>query len=279
MKVTPRYDSAPLIRLDGDPSAIAAPFLRQRRRFAATLSTLTDDEWAAPSRCEGWTVQDVVAHLIGTDQFWNLSVTSGLAGEPTRYLAAFDPKATPAAMVDAVRGTPPADTLAAFEASSSAFCATVEALDGDGWRTVAEAPAGHIAISALTHHALWDSWVHERDVCLPLGRTPAEEHDEIVASLRFASALAPALVLQSQPDRCGTLAVIATDPDARVVVRVDGDVFVTDADVPDAAFVLEGDAVDVLETLSVRREFAQSIPPDAAWLLAGLREVFETAPS
>ena len=98
MKITPRYDTGPIIRLDGPPSAVRTPLLRQRRRFARQLSTFTPDQWAAASRCEGWRVQDVVAHLTSTDQFWHFAVASGLAGTPTRMLESFDPKAVPAAL-------------------------------------------------------------------------------------------------------------------------------------------------------------------------------------
>lgn len=34
-----------------------------RMRTAALLEQLSDDEWRQPSLCEGWTVQDVAAHL------------------------------------------------------------------------------------------------------------------------------------------------------------------------------------------------------------------------
>ena len=35
----------------------------QRAELAALLESLTDEEWAMPSLCEGWTVRDVGAHL------------------------------------------------------------------------------------------------------------------------------------------------------------------------------------------------------------------------
>lgn len=35
----------------------------QRRRTADLLETLTDEQWAHASLCEGWTVRDVAAHL------------------------------------------------------------------------------------------------------------------------------------------------------------------------------------------------------------------------
>lgn len=37
---------------------------RERRALADVLDTLTSEQWAAPSRCEGWTVRDVTAHLL-----------------------------------------------------------------------------------------------------------------------------------------------------------------------------------------------------------------------
>ena len=36
----------------------------ERRRLAARLDTLTDEQWATPSLCAGWTVRDVAAHLV-----------------------------------------------------------------------------------------------------------------------------------------------------------------------------------------------------------------------
>jgi uncharacterized protein (TIGR03083 family) len=244
--------------------------------LAKTLSSLSPSQWATPSRCEGWRVQDVVAHLTGADQFWKVSIDSGLAHAPTRILADFDPRATPAAMVDAVRDTSPSDTLAAYLDASEALCATVESLDDEDWEAIAESPAGHVSMSAVAHHALWDAWVHERDVLMPLGLVPEEEADEIVASLRYAAAIGPALALQKATARAGALALVVQRPRALVVVTIRNDVEVADADPPDDALVLTGDAVEVLETLSVRARWREPIPEDKAWLLAGLAEVFET---
>ena len=41
----------------------AAAVKAERNDLVALLHTLTDAEWNAPSRCEGWTVKDVVAHM------------------------------------------------------------------------------------------------------------------------------------------------------------------------------------------------------------------------
>jgi uncharacterized protein (TIGR03083 family) len=279
VKITPRYDTEPIISLDGAPSAIATPFLRQRRRFARALSSLAPEQWSAASRCEGWRVQDVVAHLTTTDQFWAFAIAGGLAGAPTRVLADFDPKATPAALVDAVRDTPPAGTLAHYAEANAAFCALVESFDDAAWSMLAESPPGHVTISALLHHALWDSWVHERDVLLPLGLDHVEEPDEVIACLRYAAGLSPAFAVQAAGERRGALALEVVHPAARILVTVGSAVHVSDEAPPSDALVVTGDAIELLEALSVRAPWPQPVDGDVAWLVSALGDVFESAPT
>ena len=84
----------------------------------------------------------------------------------------------------------------------------------------AEAPPGHLSVSVVAHHALWDSWVHERDILVPLGVVPAVEADEVAACLRYAAALAPAVALNGGAVAAGRLAITASDPDLDLLVEV-----------------------------------------------------------
>lgn len=276
MEITPRYDGPPIIELDGDAAAVAVPFERQRRRLESALHRLDDEQWRTPSRCEGWTVRDVISHLTTTNQFWALSIKAGIDGEPTRYLAGFDPKATPAALVEGTRGAAPAETLSAYVESNRRLLSLTGALDAAGWATFAEAPPGHVTISAVAHHALWDSWVHERDIFLPLGLQQDEEPDEILASLRYAAALSPAFGVSNGAEGVGALLLEVTDPAAVISVTVeDGVVRVHDDRRPDGPLVLAGAAVDLLEQLSTRAPLGLDVLPEQAWLISGLAEVFE----
>lgn len=276
MEISPRYEGPAIISIGGDPSAIAAPFVRQRSRFLDVLGSLTDEQWRSPSRCEGWTVQDVATHLVSVDGFWALSIGAGLGGSPSRFLVGFDPKATPDQLVDAARGVTPSETLAAITAATGPLVDLVRGLDGGAFSTTAEAPPGHVTVSSLLHHALWDCWIHERDVLLPLGLSQEQHDDEVLASLRYAAALAPAFAISNGESRHGALAL--ETPSATIVVTVDGDaVRVTDGPAPDDALVLRGDAADLVESLSIRTPLDHDVPADQAWLLAGLAEVFESA--
>jgi len=277
MLLTPRYDEPLFLQLDlplGDP---AVPLLRQRHRFAALLSGFDEQQWAAPSRCEGWSVQDVIAHLVTANQFWAFSIAAALGGEPTRFLATFDPVATPAELVQAVRSQPPAQTLADFVTSNQALADAVAPLDDEGWSAIGEAPPGHVPLRAVAVHALWDSWVHERDVALPLGLDPVDEPDEIIGGLAYCTALGPALAVAGGSTRPGAIVVEATDPDVRFVVEVGESVVVHAGAAPEGALRLTGPAVELLEALSCRAPLAVAVPDGQRWLLGGLAEVFDQA--
>ena len=277
MLIQPRYDGPPVIVLDGAIDDQRDTLIRQRRRMVDELASRTDEEWRTPSRCEGWTAKDVVAHLGTTNDFWRLSIEAGLAGAPSRLLVGFDPKLTPAALVEAVRALSPAETFERFATSTSSLCDAVDALDVTGWATIAEAPPGHVPIRVMAHHAVWDAWVHERDILLPLGAAPAEEADEIISCLRYAAALGPSFAALSDADRRGVLAIDVSDPDAHVVVELAGGaVAVRAGEAPSGAAVLRGRAVDVLEMLSIRVPFDQAIPDDARWMVQGLVDVSES---
>lgn len=283
MQLTPRYDGDPLIRLDGDPAAVGAPAIAQLRRFVDELGRLDDDQWSHETRCEGWSVRDVVVHLDSTTKFWSLSVAKGRSGEPTRYLASFDPVATPALMVAAsdVDGQAALDSLAT---GVEAYAGMLESLDSSDWNALAESPAGHVSVSALAHHGLWDAWIHERDVWLPLGVTPTVVDDEVSVALRYAAALSPAFAVNADPSLAGTMRVTATGPNvAFAVVVADGRVAVdsradaSGADAGGEGVSLTGDAVALLDALSCRGGLDLPLPNDQAWWLDGLATVFDQA--
>jgi uncharacterized protein (TIGR03083 family) len=276
MRLTPRYDGDPIVRIETTPDDAGVLLVRQRARLAELLGTLDAEQWSAPSRCEQWTVQDVVAHLIGTNQFWAFSITGGLAGTPTRVLAEFDPVATPAQMVDAVRSRGIGETLDAFLDTNGALTEAVESIDDARWATLAEAPPGHVALRAVALHALWDSWIHERDIALPLGLDPSEEAEEITGCLHYAAALSPAFLVGTGSTGSAVLTVRTSDPDLEFCVVVGDDVVVRDGPGGPGATVIAGNAVEMLEVLSFRAPLPDTFPEDARALMSGLAAAFDT---
>jgi uncharacterized protein (TIGR03083 family) len=276
VELTPRYDGPPALEVVGPPDVLA-PLSRQRRRLGELLAGLDDTEWATPSRCEGWTVRDVVAHLIGAEQFWALSVGAGATGEPTRFLVGFDPVATPAAMVDATRDQRPAEVLDGYRQASEALLDALAALEPDQWSLLTEAPPGHISIQAMAMHALWDGWIHERDVALPLGRTPVEEDDELRACLRYVAGLGPAFLATVGSERTGAIVVDGTDPDVHVVVEVGPTARVHDGEAPAGAVAVRGRTVELVEAMSFRAPVPFEVAEEDRWMFTGLAGAFDVA--
>jgi uncharacterized protein (TIGR03083 family) len=276
VQLKPRYDGPPVVRFDGLTDDLRVPLLRQRHRLADALAGLDDDAWSSPSRCDGWGVRDVVSHLVTTNGFWAYSITAGRAGDPSRVLDGFDPVATPAALVDADQQAP-AEVLAAFVDTNQAMADALADMDEEAWSATAEAPPGHVGIRSLVLHGLWDSWIHERDVLLPLGADQELENDEVTGALRYAAALGPGFLAMSGSERPGTVVVRATDPQVEVVVQLGPTVVVSDGLGPGETVVLTGDAVELVEALSFRGPFPEPLDSSTAWMFGGLAEVFDTS--
>jgi len=279
VKLSPRYDGPPILSFDGPAGDQFEPVARQRRRMEGLLADLGDDEWQSATRCEGWTVQDVVSHIVTVNSFWAASVRAGLEGAPTRLLATFDPVAHPPLMVDGMRALPPREVFDQFVASNDEFLGVLVGLDADGWSMLAESPPGHVSVRALAHHALWDAWVHERDIGLPCGLTPPVEPDEVRSCLRYAAALGPALALTGESPFVGELAVAARSPDATFTVEIGESVVVRDEPSPAGVACLCGDAVDLVEGLSVRAPLPIDTPAEWNRVFNGLATVFDATPA
>jgi len=221
----------------------------------------------------GWSVQDVVAHLVGVNAFWHASVVAGLAGTPTRVLMGFDPAATPPLLIASMSELTPAEVLEQFVASNDAFLDALDALDAAQWSATAETPAGHVPIRLLAQHALWDGWIHERDIALPLGAVPTVETDEVASCLRYAAAVSPAFAITAGSPQAGVFSVAADDPDVAFVVDL-GETVRVRAGADDGP-CLRGGAVDLVEALSLRAPLPATAPAEWRALLAGLAMAFD----
>jgi uncharacterized protein (TIGR03083 family) len=264
MPVSPRYEGPPIISIAGAPDDQRIPLIRQRKRFEEMLVNLSTEEWGTASRCDGWTVQDVAAHLVGVNTFSKASVLAGLAGSPTRLLVGFDPATTPALMVDQMHERSPGEILDQFMASNQDFLDVMAKLDDRDWMAPAESPAGHIPIRLVAHHALWDCWIHERDIGLPLGLFPPTDDDEIAACLHYVVAFSGALAISSGRMVDRVFAVQAGAPTLRFVLGVGETAAIRDGVAPLGVPCLRGDAVALVEALSIRTPLPDSAPTE--WL-------------
>lgn len=179
-------DESQLLVVDPTLTDLVEPWRRHRKRFAGALESLTDAQWQAPSRCDRWTNRDVVGHLVDVDAFWRFSVTMGRAGQPSHVLRDFDPADTPRSLVDAMADRSTREVFASFVANGDALLDTIDSLGDQEWGVICESPIGHVDVRVLLAHALWDSWLHERDIFVGLGLVPPTEPDELAVATWYS---------------------------------------------------------------------------------------------
>lgn len=114
----------------------------EREALLAELEQLSDEQWRSPSLCEGWTIQDVVAHLASGASTSKADVAKLVLKHKGDFQAVID-----AGVAEYSKGTP-AETLAAFKAVL------------------------HERTAPLSGEAmLGDTLVHAEDIRRPLGLT------------------------------------------------------------------------------------------------------------
>jgi uncharacterized protein (TIGR03083 family) len=151
---------------DLDPGHLLEAFGRQRRRFVTVLEGFGPDDWAAPTRCADWSAQDVVRHLC------DYTAVGGSAGPGDRTFdltAGHDPRITPGQRLATTAGEPPDATLRRLVSTTSQALATLGDRLAQGRRFDVHLPYGPMDWTILVLHGLWDAWIHERDILLPLG--------------------------------------------------------------------------------------------------------------
>ena len=143
----------------------------QQRELAGLVDGLTEQQWGAPSACEGWTVSDVLLHLAQTNEM----AIGSAQGDLLSAMAALTEGLAPtqgdiddgaALMVDHQRGAA-GDVVRARWATSCVELrgALLERQPGDRLTWV----AGELAARTLGTTRLAETWIHTGDIATGLG--------------------------------------------------------------------------------------------------------------
>jgi uncharacterized protein (TIGR03083 family) len=166
-----------------DPSSVVGAYVRHRRRFAAAVTTLDEAALQTPSRCSEWTVADVLRHGCDVDR-WLRTIWAG-----DMPFSAFDPRVTPHESVVEGRSVPDVEVRDRYVASAESMAAEVDGSGPERWGLPSLSFAGAVPWWLGLLHGLFDSWVHERDLLLPLGRDLPVASDELDAVLAYSLAI------------------------------------------------------------------------------------------
>jgi uncharacterized protein (TIGR03083 family) len=126
--------------------------------FSELLRSLSDEEWAAPSRCTGWSVADVAGHVVGTLTDITQLRLEGLGS----------PEVTQR-QVEERRGRKPGALADELEEGAKAAAGLAAGFDDEAWE--AEGPQGGGQTLGFGLEALWfDTYLHADDIRASVGR-------------------------------------------------------------------------------------------------------------
>ena len=163
----------------------AAAFKTDRPNILALLHDLSADEWAAPSKCEGWAVRDVVSHMgaacHGTFTPWVLKLVAGKDIEEANNRDA-----------EKRKSWEPAKLLREYEVWGNRVAPIMKLMQAPGMRSlpVRVADVGAYPAKMLTSAFVFDHGLHARyDIAAALGRTmPPQDENQLGVSLEWMMA-------------------------------------------------------------------------------------------
>lgn len=129
-------------------------------QFEALVRPLTATQWQAPTRCAGWAIGDVAAHVTGT-----------IADIATGRLAELAAPDASARQVAERRGRPPREVADELQQATKVVGDVAAGFDDAAWS--GPAPSGIPGTLGQGIEAIWyDTYIHAEDIRSALGRQP-----------------------------------------------------------------------------------------------------------
>lgn len=156
------------------------------------LDDLAPQQWATPSTLPGWSVQDVVAHIIGTEL--SLSGEQAPADQDVRSRdhVRNDIGAANEHWVDHFRTQSPAEVHRQFREITATRAEALQSMSEEDFFAPSWTPSGPDTYARFMRIRLFDCWMHEQDIRDVVG-IPGNEAgpcvdislDEICAALGY----------------------------------------------------------------------------------------------
>ncbi len=242
---------------------ILAGLDEQQAELDGLINPVDEAAWAAASRCNGWTVSDVMLHLAQTNEMAIGSLTAAFDETLQRLTEGLRPSGDvddgAGLMVLKERGAPPSDVYARWRHGVDELMAAFRRSDA---HERVQWVAGTLSVHTLATTRLAETWIHTNDVACGLGVVlPAPDRLRHIARLAWRTL--PYAFMRAGRELKGTVAFeltaphgdqwrFAADATADTVLRGSAAelcaVAGQRAKAPDTSLTAEGpDASDVLE--------------------------------
>lgn len=193
------------------------------RSTSALGAELDEREWKLPTDLPGWTVQDNLAHLIGTERMLQGLPAAATPAEMGNYvknpIGQFNE-----AEVESRRSRTGSEVLAEWNALAELRLATLRAADEAQFAKEMMNPTGPGTMADFLHIRVLDCWIHEQDMRRAVDRPghmagPAAEHtiDRLLRTFPMVVGKRAAT-----PEGGAVILDISGDVDRHVVCEVTG---------------------------------------------------------
>jgi uncharacterized protein (TIGR03084 family) len=255
--------------VDADLGAIVAALADQQAELRDLVLAIDQSDWQRASRCEGWTVADVVLHLAQTNELAIASANGHFAEAVDRLTGG---RSTAASVDDGAdlmvardRDVPGPAVGDRWQASTRALCDVLRASDPDArflW------VAGELSPRTLATTRLAETWIHTGDVAAAFG-TGLPPTDRLWHIARLAWRTLPYAFSRAGRELKGPVAFELQapggdlwdfSPDAGSLTRIHGDAvdlcLVAARRADPAETGLRGEGPDALGVLELVRTYA-----------------------
>ena len=183
--------------------------------IAGLASTFTESDWKTPTDCPGWSVQDQMSHLAGSE--------SRLLGRPApdhtlRDLTHVknDIGQRNEVLVDWRRSWPGVMVLEEFLEVTGERLRALQGMSEQDFQAETQTPVGPGTVADLIGIRIFDAWVHEQDIRRAVGQAghlegPVAEH----STERVARAMPYVVGRKVQPPDGTTVVFRVTGPAGR----------------------------------------------------------------
>jgi len=157
-----------------DQAAVTNALLQQWDAIEDALAPLNEERWLTPSVLPGWTVHDVLSHVVGTECMLlgeepPVTHVEPHAAHVHNEIGAFNER-----WVEGLRDRTGAQMLDLFRDVTGRRRAALAALTPEQWSAESWTPVGKDTYGRFMRIRLFDCWMHEHDIRDVLG-APGDE--------------------------------------------------------------------------------------------------------
>jgi uncharacterized protein (TIGR03083 family) len=182
--------------------------------LAGLGATLSTEDWLVETECPGWTVQDQLAHIVGTESILLGRTAEGPAPDLPHVHNAIG--AMNETWIAPRRSRSGPQVLAEFQEVTALRLAALRQMDDQRLETVGPSPIGDVPYAVFMNVRVMDCWVHDQDMRQALGRPGALDGPAAASATdRLASSFGYVVGKRVAPPDGTTVVLTIAGPQAR----------------------------------------------------------------